>query len=324
MGSNMYGVVPFDGKTNFVIWQQKIKCVLIQQKCYRAVTEIYLPGDDDAKKLDLNEKACSMIYLHLSDSVLRKVGIVESAKLLWDNLVKLYTDKSLTGKLFLLEKFFRFKLDLNKDIDWNLDVFTKLIQDIKLTGDKYIDNYTPVVLLNAIPDSYNDVKSAIKYGRDTITLDIVVNGLKSKELDLRQNGGGSSSSRGSDEVMHVRGRTENRSNYQKHDNNSKKNQGNGKRRSKSRKRKCYNCGDPNHFVKDCPKKNNEHANLAMGDVLMMCNDAFVNSVTSLSEHEWLIDSGCTFHMSPFRNLFSNYKEVSNGFVYLANEKNTKC
>ncbi|VFQ60137.1 unnamed protein product [Cuscuta campestris] len=67
---------------------------------------------------------------------------------------------------------------MSKDIEENLDVFTKLISDIKLTGDKHIDDYTPIALLNAILDSYSDVKSAIKYGRDNISLDVVVNGLK--------------------------------------------------------------------------------------------------------------------------------------------------
>ncbi|KAK4397562.1 hypothetical protein Sango_1592800 [Sesamum angolense] len=86
-----------------------------------------------------------------------------SAKELWDKLEQLYTETSLPSKLFLLEKIFRYKLDLSKNIEENLDDFTKLIQDIKLTGDKNIDDYTPIVLLNAIPDAYGDVKAAIKY-----------------------------------------------------------------------------------------------------------------------------------------------------------------
>ncbi|KAL0302563.1 UNVERIFIED_CONTAM: Retrovirus-related Pol polyprotein from transposon TNT 1-94 [Sesamum angustifolium] len=68
---------------------------------------------------------------------------------------------------------------MSKNIEENIDEFTKLVQDIKLTGDKNIDDYTPIVLLNAIPDVYSDVKAAIKYGRDNVSLDTVINGLKS-------------------------------------------------------------------------------------------------------------------------------------------------
>ncbi|CAH9052304.1 unnamed protein product, partial [Cuscuta europaea] len=217
MSANMYGMLPFNGKTDFDIWKQKIKCVLIQQKVFRAVSELYLDSDDSAKIAEMNETACSTIYLNLSDYVLRKVGILDSAKKLWDKLDDLYTDTSLPGKLFLLEKFFRFRLDLTKDIDENLDIFNKLIQNIKQSGDKHIDDYTAVVLLNAIPDSYNDVKSAIKYGRDDVTLDIVVNGLKSKELDLKHNRSISSQPKDSGEAMFVRGRSKSRSKNQKQD-----------------------------------------------------------------------------------------------------------
>ncbi|CAH9144987.1 unnamed protein product, partial [Cuscuta epithymum] len=184
---------------------KKIKCILIQQKCFKAVGETYLISDTEEKRAEMNENACSVIYLNLSDSVIRKVGILESAKILWDKLNELYTETSLPNRIFLLEKFFKFRLDMSIDIEENLDVFTKLISDIKLCGDKHIDDYSPIALLNAIPDSFSDVKSAIKYGRDNVTLDIVVNGLKSKELDLKQMGEG----RKSEEVMHVRGRENN-------------------------------------------------------------------------------------------------------------------
>ncbi|KAI5668821.1 hypothetical protein M9H77_18674 [Catharanthus roseus] len=43
-----------------------------------------------------------------------------------------------------------------------------------------------IILLNAFPESSNDVKSAIKYGRDNLTLSDVKNALKSKDLDLRK------------------------------------------------------------------------------------------------------------------------------------------
>lgn len=40
----------------------------------------------------------------------------------------------------------------------------------------------------------------------------------------------------------------------------------------------------------------------------------------LCESNWLVDSGCSFHISPFKNLFSSFEKVENGFISLENEK----
>ncbi|KAK4384354.1 Retrovirus-related Pol polyprotein from transposon TNT 1-94 [Sesamum angolense] len=66
------------------------------------------------------------------------VGKQNSAKELWDRLEELFAETSLPS--------------------------------IKLTGDKNIDDYTPIVLLNATPEAYSDVKAAVKYGRDNVSL----------------------------------------------------------------------------------------------------------------------------------------------------------
>ncbi|KAL0405402.1 UNVERIFIED_CONTAM: hypothetical protein Slati_3854100 [Sesamum latifolium] len=164
-----------------------MKGILIQQKVFKAIDGKYFESISEEKRLENDEFAYSSIILNLSDSVIRKVGNQNSAKEFWDKLEELYTESSLPSKLFLLEKFFRYKLDMSKNIDDNIDEFTKLIQDIKLTADKNIDEYSPIVLLNAIPETYGDIKSAIKYGGDNVNLDTVISGLKSKEIDLKTN-----------------------------------------------------------------------------------------------------------------------------------------
>ncbi|KAL0362358.1 UNVERIFIED_CONTAM: hypothetical protein Scaly_1191000 [Sesamum calycinum] len=128
-------------------------------KGFKAIDGKYPANFSEEKKLENDEFAYSSIILNLSDTVLRKVGKQSSAKELWDKLEELYTETSLPSKLFLLEKFFRYKLDLSKNID----------------------DYSPIVLLNAIPETYGDVKAAIKYGRDNVNLETIVSGLKVKK-----------------------------------------------------------------------------------------------------------------------------------------------
>ncbi|KAL0402478.1 UNVERIFIED_CONTAM: Retrovirus-related Pol polyprotein from transposon TNT 1-94 [Sesamum latifolium] len=229
-----------------------MKGILIQQKVFKAIDGKYPENISEEKQLKNDEFAYSSIILNLSDSVIRKVENQKSTRDLWDKLDELYTESSLPSKLILLEKFSRYKLDVSKTIDDNMDDFTKLIQDIKLTDDKNIDDYSPIVLLNAIPETYGDVKSAIKYGRDSVNLETVISGLKSKEIDLRTNR---------------------------------------------------------------PSQNQPEVNLVR---VYMLSD--VNAVKSvLNKHEWLIDSGCTVHMTPYRDILSNYKSENLGSVSMANE-----
>ncbi|KAH6797668.1 hypothetical protein C2S52_022222 [Perilla frutescens var. hirtella] len=203
-----------------------MKCILIQQHVFKAIDLSYPSGTTDTKKAEMNELAYSTLILNLSDSVIRKVvpsesGKTDSAKTLWDTLNQVYTEVSLSGRMFLLDRFINFKLDLSKDMDENLDMFNKLILDLKLSSDKHIDDYTSFVLLNSIHEEFNDVKFAIKYGRDDLSLDIVINALKGKEIDLKQGGNNSG----------------------------------------QKAMKCYRCQETGHYAKECknPYKPRENA-----------------------------------------------------------------
>lgn len=44
-----------------------------------------------------------------------------------------------------------------------------------------------IILLNSLPDSFNDVKLTIKYRRDSLTLDIVLNELRTRGLEMKKN-----------------------------------------------------------------------------------------------------------------------------------------
>lgn len=204
---------------------------MIQQNFFKAIDGRYTHTSFEEKRLKNDEYAYSSIILNLSDTMLRKFGKQNSSKELWKKLKELYTETSVPSKLFLLEKFFRYKLNLSKNIDEKLDDFTKLIQDIKLTSGKNIDEYSPIVLLNAIPETYSDVKAAIKYGRDSVNLDTVVNGLKRKEIDLKAN----RPSNNQHEVNSVRGRSRFRNFSFRHNSRSRsKNRNNNRSKSRTR------------------------------------------------------------------------------------------
>lgn len=63
-----------------------------------------------------------------------------------------------------------------------------------------------MLLLNALPSRYNQLKETLKYSRDVIKVGDVASSAKSKEKEIKD----TSSSRQSSEGHYVRGRSENR------------------------------------------------------------------------------------------------------------------
>ncbi|GJX93698.1 retrovirus-related pol polyprotein from transposon TNT 1-94 [Tanacetum coccineum] len=99
-----------------------------------------------------------------------------------------------------------------------------------------------------------------------------------------------------------------------------------------RERKCFRCGDPNHFIGECPKSsrgNNQKAFIggAWSDsgedeeektkdetclVAQASNEICLG--INLEPDEWIKDSGCLKHMKGNRKLFSTYKAYDKGNV----------
>lgn len=86
---------------------------------------------------------------------------------------------------FLLEQVFSYKMDHFKDLDSNLNIFNRLLLNLTNYKVNFSDEHSVVVLLNSLHDTYREVKSAIKYGRDELTINIVVNAFRSKDGELK-------------------------------------------------------------------------------------------------------------------------------------------
>ena len=95
----------FDGRGDFNMWRKKMKAILVQQKCVRA-----LGGEKDfpetmseTEKEDLMEYAYSLLILNLSDNVLRQIDDEDTAAKVWLKLESLYMTKTLSNNIYLKE-----------------------------------------------------------------------------------------------------------------------------------------------------------------------------------------------------------------------------
>jgi len=70
-------VEKFDGHNDFRMWQKKMKAVLVQHRCSKALVEELNNGKDkkesstDQESQEMNELAYSLLILNLADNVLR-------------------------------------------------------------------------------------------------------------------------------------------------------------------------------------------------------------------------------------------------------------
>ncbi|CAI9753576.1 unnamed protein product [Fraxinus pennsylvanica] len=99
----------------------------------------------------------------------------------------LFLTKTLPNKIYLLEKLFSFKMDSGKNLEANLSDFSILVKSLAHNGKKFDDEDFAVIFLNSLPDSFKDIKNAIKYSRDALTQTIVTNALRLRELEIRKN-----------------------------------------------------------------------------------------------------------------------------------------
>ncbi|CAA7024880.1 unnamed protein product [Microthlaspi erraticum] len=147
---------------------------------------------------------------------------------------------------------------------------------------------------------------------------------KSKEREYNDSAGQKTIGEG----HYVRGRTESRST----NNAGKSNKHQSRSKSKDGKRVCWICGKEGHFKKQCYKwlernkgkshsQDNGESALARDDAqdllgLVACE---VNLMQGRNEkEEWVLDTCCSFHMTPRRDVFIDFKEVSSGKFKMAN------
>ncbi|TXG53987.1 hypothetical protein EZV62_019243 [Acer yangbiense] len=168
---------------------EKVKALLSQQKILRAIeSPDKLPDSlSQEQKDDMLEMAVGTIILNLSDNVLREVNDETTAFNIWKKLEGLYLTKSLTNKIYLKERLFSFKMDPSKGLGQNLDEFKKMTIELANASEneKLSDENEAIILLNSLPESFKDVKAAIKYDRSSLSLEECISALKSKDLELK-------------------------------------------------------------------------------------------------------------------------------------------
>nr|GEU55784.1 retrovirus-related Pol polyprotein from transposon TNT 1-94 [Tanacetum cinerariifolium] len=166
--------------------------------------------------------------------------------------------------------------------------------------------------------SYEHFVDTLLYGREALTLEDVMATLNSKKIKES-----SKANEDDGEGLYVRGRTDHRDSRQSR----------GKSRSKSRggRLKCYICQSNDHLKRNCLKNNRKKsAGYVKKDEQptfsgSKYDDSKVMIMMSALEHallDWIMDLGCSYHMTPRLDIFFDFLECDGGSVQLGD--NMEC
>lgn len=195
-----------------------------------------------------------------------------------------------------------------------MDEFSKILDDLENIEIKLEEEDKALILLNSLPRSYENFRDAMLYGREqSISLEEVQSAIQSKELQKKM----IPDSQSQGESLITRGRPE------------KRTQRGYKNRSRSRsqiKFKCFHCHKEGHYKRNCPdrKKYSQEKQRDSGEASIVSDgyeSAEALAITDQdSTSEWIVDSGCSFHMCPTKSWFETLKEEEQGLVILGNNK----
>uniref|UniRef100_A0A2N9H2E5 CCHC-type domain-containing protein n=1 Tax=Fagus sylvatica TaxID=28930 RepID=A0A2N9H2E5_FAGSY len=281
------GLVKFDGTSNFGLWQRRVKDLLVQQGLVKALygktKKLEKMTDEEWEELDM--KAVSTIRLLLADKVMYDVMEENSTAGIWLNLEKRYMSKSLTNKLHLKQKLYGLKMTEGADLSQHINTFKQIISDMLRIDIKFEDEDKAMMLLTSLPASYEHLVTTLLYEKETLELEEVSGALK-KDKDEKS----------------ARGRS----------------------KSKSKTVKCYKCQKKGHMKRDCPEwnKGKEESSTSVNVVADSESDGDMLSVSSSTDglnNSWLLDSACSFHVTPHRNWFDTYRLINCGSVRMGND-----
>ncbi|KAG8500494.1 hypothetical protein CXB51_002743 [Gossypium anomalum] len=256
--------------------------------------------DEEKKRKD--RKALTQLHLHLSNKILQDVMKEKTAPALWKRLEQICMSKTLTSKLHMKQILYAHRLEEGA----------------------------------SLPPSYSTFRDTILYSRESLIVDEVCDSLtlydKMKHLVVKPNSQG--------EGLIVRGRQDQNADDDRGRTQERNPRGKSKGRSKSsnRGKTCNFCKKKGHIKSECYKlqnkikreatnqKGKQPENSGEVDVVEDYSDGelLVTSVNNSEvSEEWILDSGCTFHMSSNRDWFTTYETVSEGVILMGNNASYK-
>lgn len=300
------------GKNNFDTWKLQIEALLIKNDtwCYvngEKIKPELKPDDEESKKcvniwVREDKKAKSDLILSISPPELKQVKNCETSHDLWMKLHEIYASKGPARKATLLKKLITHKMADGIDIKVNLDEFFDAVDKLIDMGISINDDLLTIILLYSLPENFENFRCAIE-SRDELPKPEVLRIKIIEEFEARKSRDGVNIQN----AMYV-----------------EKPYGQGDRKFKEKnsrpsvsknqfkfKFKCHKCRKVGHKASECREKQKNESSKLCKEKQEYKEEIAMSQLKHKKKknYDWCLDSGCTSHMSPYRENFYHLTNV---------------
>ncbi|KAL5804932.1 hypothetical protein ACOSQ3_031732 [Xanthoceras sorbifolium] len=198
-------------------------------------------------------------------------------------------------------------------INDHINAFNKILADLLNLDEHFEDEDKASWLINSLPDKYDHLSTTLIHRKDNISFDVVCSALYNCETRKRDKKDHRDTSA---EALAARGWSLSR---------KPRRRGRSQSRLRYAKDECAFCHEKGHWKRDCPKLQKKNKSKTSFDACVAkqgdIKSDFALVSSSLSDYydEWMLDSGCTYHMCPNKEWFSSFKELEGEVVYMDND-----
>ena len=334
VGSDHGGIEKLTGD-NWSNWKFLMKHVLLAKDLWKYVLESnVLPEDATPQQVaeynTRSQKALTTIVVSVSSAQMYLLTSCETAKDAWKALTSHFECKTLGNKLILKKQYFRSEMIEGTAMEMHLKQMKSLAEKLAAIKSPISEEDQVVTLLGSLPETYQNVVTALEARSEDLTLSYVQQTLLYEEK--KRKGPEKLSNQGdaalvSNRQPRGRGKKEIRCHLCRE-------LGHIKRNCPSNKLQCHLCHELGHIRRNCPsekqtssssqnfssqgnfsRRKNPHGATAVQETRQEArdsdespNDLFRAGERNDMRNDWLVDSGASSHMTRQRHLLWNYTE----------------